>query len=91
VQTEKTVGSKDVAKLAAQMLREYKIFMLRGHGCFSIGPVMEEAYQWCSSLEESCKIYYLTHTLQAAKSALAQEGGLGDMEYRKHTDDYKTW
>jgi L-fuculose-phosphate aldolase len=91
VQTEKTVGSKDVAKLAAQMLREYKIFMLRGHGCFSIGPVLEEAYQWCSSLEESCKIYYLTRTLQASQSALAQEGGLGDMEYRKHTDDYITW
>ena len=27
VQTETTVGSKDVAKLAAEMLREYKIFM----------------------------------------------------------------
>ena len=91
VQTEKTVGSKDVAKLAAQMLREYKIFMLRGHGCFSIGPMLEEAHQWASSLEESCKIYHLTRTLQAAQSALAQEGGLGDMEYRKHTDDYKTW
>jgi L-fuculose-phosphate aldolase len=91
VQTEKTVGSKDVAKLAAQMLREYKIFMLRGHGCFSIGPVLEEAYQWCSSLEESCKIYYLTRTLQAAQLALVQEGGLGDLEYRKHTDDYETW
>jgi len=91
VQTEKTVGSKDVAKLAAQMLREYKIFMLRGHGCFSIGPLLEEAYQWASSLEESCKIYYLTRTLQVARMALAQEGGLGDMEYRKHTDDYKAW
>lgn len=91
VQTETTVGSKDVAKLAAQMLREYKIFMLRGHGCFSIGPVLEEAYQWCSSLEESCRIYYLTRTLQAAQLAISQEGGLGDLEYRKHTSDYKTW
>ena len=52
VQTETTVGSKDVAKLAAEMLREYKIFMLRGHGCFSIGPVLEEAAQWCSSLRK---------------------------------------
>jgi L-fuculose-phosphate aldolase len=91
VHTETTVGSKEVAKLAAQMLREYKIFMLRGHGCFSIGPVLEEAYQWCSSLEESCKIYYLTRTLQAAQLAISQEGGLGDLEYRKHTDHYKTW
>jgi ribulose-5-phosphate 4-epimerase/fuculose-1-phosphate aldolase len=91
VQTETTVGSKDVAKLAVEMLREYKIFMLRGHGCFSIGPVLEEAYQWCSSLEESCKIYYLTRTLQASQLAIAQQSGLGELEYRKHTDDYKTW
>lgn len=91
VQTETTVGSKDVAKLAAEVLREYKIFMLRGHGCFSIGPVLEEAYQWCSSLEESCRMYYYTRTLQAAQAAIAQERGLGDLEYRKHTDDYETW
>ena len=90
VQTETTVGSKDVAKIAAKMLREYKIFMLRGHGCFSIGPVLEEAYQWCSSLEESCKIYYYTRTLQAAEATIAQRG-LGNLEYRKHTDDYQTW
>lgn len=90
VQTETTVGSKDVAKVAAEMLREYKIFMLRGHGCFSTGPVLEEAAQWCSSLEESCKMYYFTRTLQAAEATLAQRG-LGDLEYRKHTDDYQTW
>ena len=90
VQTEATVGSKDVAKLAAEMLREYKIFMLRGHGCFSIGPVLEEAFQWCSSLEESCKIYHYMVTLQAAQATISEKG-LGDLEYRKHTDDYQTW
>jgi L-fuculose-phosphate aldolase len=90
LQTETTVGSKDVAKIAAQVLREYKIFMLRGHGCFSIGPVLEEAYQWCSSLEESCKIGYYTQTLQAAQATIS-ERGLGSLEYRKHTDDYKEW
>jgi L-fuculose-phosphate aldolase len=90
VQTEKTVGSNEVAKLAAEILGEYKIFMLRGHGCFSIGPVLEEAFQWCSSLEESCKMYHLTRTLQAAEAAISQ-GDLGDLEYRKHTEDYDTW
>ena len=68
VQTETTVGSKDVAKLAAETLSEYKIFMLRGHGCFSIGPMLEEAYQWCSSLEESCKMLYLTRMLQLSQA-----------------------
>jgi L-fuculose-phosphate aldolase len=87
---ETTVGSKEVAKIAAQVLREYKIFMLRGHGCFSIGPVLEEAYQWCSSLEESCKIGYYTHTLRAAQAAISQRG-LGGLEYRKHADDYQEW
>ena len=90
VQTETTVGSKDVAKLAAEMLREYKIFMLRGHGCFSTGPVLEEAAQWCSSLEESCKIYHYTKTIQAAEATIAKSG-LGDLEYRKHTEDYNIW
>ena len=90
VSTETTVGSKDVADIAAKVLREYKIFMLRGHGCFSIGPVLEEASQWCSSLEESCKMYYYTMTLRAAQSTISQRG-LGDLEYRKHTEDYQDW
>jgi ribulose-5-phosphate 4-epimerase/fuculose-1-phosphate aldolase len=64
--------------------------MLRGHGCFSIGPVLEEAYQWCSSLEESCKIYYYTSTLQAVEAQIYRRD-LGNLEYRKHTDDYQTW
>jgi ribulose-5-phosphate 4-epimerase/fuculose-1-phosphate aldolase len=52
--------------------------------------VLEEAFQWCSSLEESCKMYYYAKTLQAAESIISKQG-LGDLEYRKHTDDYKTW
>jgi L-fuculose-phosphate aldolase len=91
VQTETTVGSKDVAKLAAEMLSEYKIFMLRGHGCFSIGPMLEEAYQWCSSLEESCKMLYLTRMLQLARAMPLEQENKGHIEYRKHTDDYQTW
>ncbi len=90
VQTEATVGSKDVAKIAGEILREYKIFMLRGHGCFSIGPVLEEAFQWCSSLEESSKIYHYTRTLQAAQATISEKG-LGELEYRKHTEDYDVW
>jgi L-fuculose-phosphate aldolase len=89
VHTETTIGSKDVANIAAKMLCEYKLFMLRGYGCFSIGPVLEEAYQWCSSLEESCKIYYYTRNLQAAEAQISQRG-LGNLEFCKHTEDYKT-
>ena len=91
VQTELTTGSKQVAKLAAEMLREYKIFMLRGHGCFSTGPLLEEAYQWCSSLEEACRIVYLTRMLQLAQATVPSQSGAMHLEYRKHTDNYGTW
>ncbi|GAH22307.1 unnamed protein product, partial [marine sediment metagenome] len=30
--------------------------------------------QWCSSLEESCKIYYLTRSVQAAQVAVSKDG-----------------
>lgn len=91
VEAELTTGSKEVARLAAKMLREYKIFMLRGHGCFSTGPLLEEAFQWCSSLEEACKILYLTRMLQLAQVGVPALGGGEHREYRKHTDSYTTW
>lgn len=91
VQAEMTTGSKEVAKLASKWLREYKIIMLRGHGCFSIGPMLEEAYQWCSCLEEACEIIMRTRLIQAATATLKSLGGDVRIEYRKHSEDYKKW
>lgn len=91
IQAELTTGSKEVAGLAAKALREYKLVMLRGHGCFSIGPVLEEAYQWCTSLEDACRILYATRMLQLAQVAIPSLGGAPQIEYRRHTQDYKNW
>jgi len=90
IQTELTTGSKEVAKLASLWLREYKLIMLRGHGCFSTGPMLEEAYQWCVSLEEACRVLYYLRTLQQAQIALETQG-VKAIEYRKHSDEYKSW
>jgi L-fuculose-phosphate aldolase len=90
IQTELTTGSKEVARLASQGLREYKLIMLRGHGCFSTGPMLEEAYQWCVSLEEACRVLYYLRTLQQAQIALETQGNQ-TLEYRKHSSDYKDW
>lgn len=90
IQTELTTGSKEVARLASQGLREYKLIMLRGHGCFSTGPMLEEAYQWCVSLEEACRVLYYLRTLQQAQIALETQGNQA-LEYRKHSSDYKNW
>ncbi|MFO8060390.1 MAG: class II aldolase/adducin family protein, partial [Bacillota bacterium] len=47
---EKTVGSDEVMEKVPEALKEYKIVMLRGHGSFAIGQMLEEAYQWTSTL-----------------------------------------
>ena len=80
VSVEYASGSKEMAETVAEALQGYKIIMQRGHGCFSIGETLEDAYQWVSALEEVCDII-LDHKL------------LGEplIEYRKHSDSYSKW
>jgi L-fuculose-phosphate aldolase len=54
--------------------------MVRGHGCFAIGQVLEEAWQWVSCLEESALVIYYARTL-----------GGQTKEFRKNADQYKKW
>jgi L-fuculose-phosphate aldolase len=91
ITAELTAGSKQVAELAGKALCEYKIIMLRGHGCFSTGPLLEEAYEWCSVLEESCKVIYITRMLQMAKVGMTGLLQSDRIEYRKHSEEYKSW
>ncbi len=56
ITTELTVGADEVAEKLPPVLRDYRIAVLRGHGSFATGQVLEEAYQWTSSLEAACKV-----------------------------------
>lgn len=80
VSVEMASGSVEMANAVSEALRGYKIIMQRGHGCFSTGQTLEEAYHWVSTLEEVSDII-LEHEL------------LGEplIEYRKHSDSYKKW
>lgn len=80
VSVEMASGSTEMANIVSEALRGYKIIMQRGHGCFSIGQTLEEAYHWVSTLEEVSDII-LEHKL------------LGEplIEYRKHSESYKKW
>ncbi len=49
-------GSKEMAEVIPKYLKDYPIVMARGHGAFSIGETLEEAFYYCSSLENSAKI-----------------------------------
>jgi len=80
IATEKTIGSQEVAKVLPKYLKEYKIVMLRGHGSFAIGQMLEEALMWSSTLEASARII-----------AIAE--GLGEKikEYRRKSEEYSRW
>lgn len=80
VSAEKTIGSADVAGVVAPALRDHKAVVLRGHGSFVIGELLEEAYMLTSSLEFSSRILYLVR-------------GLGECvkEYRKGAESFKSW
>jgi L-fuculose-phosphate aldolase len=80
VTAEFASGSAELVEKLPSALQEYKIVMLRGHGCFSIGQTLEEAFQWASCLEESCQI------ILAAKAINEPL-----VEYRKMGEEYRTW
>jgi len=80
VACELTAGSAQVAALLPTWLKEYDIVMLRGHGPFAIGHLLEEAYQITSVLEMSCRVL----TIEQGLSGEAHE-------YRKGSERYETW
>jgi L-fuculose-phosphate aldolase len=80
VSVELASGSKEMDEKVSKKLREYKIIMQRGHGCFAIGQTLEEAYHWVSALEEVSDII-LEHELFGEEL----------IEYRKHSESYKNW
>ncbi|MHB0976702.1 MAG: aldolase [Candidatus Aquicultorales bacterium] len=80
VALEVTAGSKEMAELIPEILKRYKICMLRGHGTFAIGQLLEEAFQWTSIVETSCTVLNKLKTL-----------GEETKEYRSFSDEYKRW
>jgi L-fuculose-phosphate aldolase len=53
------------ADIIAQAFKNVRIVVVRGHGSFAIGQILEEAYDITSTFEESCKVLCLLKSLQA--------------------------
>ncbi|HEX75414.1 MAG TPA: aldolase [Dehalococcoidia bacterium] len=53
----------ELAEEIAEALKEHKIILVRGHGSFAAGQLLEEAYHYTTTLEESCRLLYLLKTL----------------------------
>jgi len=61
----KTIGSEEAAQLVSEQLKEHKIVLVRGHGSFARGDMLEEAFMYTSSLESSA--FFLYHLHNAGK------------------------
>jgi L-fuculose-phosphate aldolase len=61
---EKTVKPGECAEEIAEALTTHKIILVRGHGSFAAGQLLEEAYHYTTTLEESCRLLYLLKALQ---------------------------
>jgi L-fuculose-phosphate aldolase len=80
VSAEYASGSLEMANAVAQALKGYKVIMLRGHGCFAVGQTLEEAFHWCSTLEEVSDIILEARLLDEEH-----------IEYRRHSEAYQKW
>ena len=47
----------------AQALKKHRIVIVRGHGSFAIGQLLEEAHNCTTALEESCQVLCLLNSL----------------------------
>jgi L-fuculose-phosphate aldolase len=64
------VKSGGLADVITEALTDHHIVMVRGHGSFAIGQLLEEAYNYTTALEESCKIACLLKSLNAQQKAV---------------------
>ena len=62
------VKSGGLADIIAEALQSHGIVMVRGHGSFAIGQILEEAHTRTTTLEESCKVLCLLKSLKVSPS-----------------------
>jgi len=55
-----------MADIIAQALKQHHIIMVRGHGSFAVGQLLEEAHNYTATLEESCQVIYLLKSLRVS-------------------------
>ena len=48
-------GMPQMANKVTDAFKNYKIIMLRGHGRYTTGQTLDEAFFWSSTLEEACR------------------------------------
>ncbi len=62
------VSQLKLADAIAQALKQHRVVLVRGHGSFAIGQLLEEAYSLTTALEESCQVICLLKSLRASSA-----------------------
>lgn len=52
------MGSRELAKNAANALKDHKGAIIKEHGPIAIGKIVEEAFVMICSIEHACKVKY---------------------------------
>ena len=66
---EDSIGSEEVEKKLPPILQNYNAAIVKGHGTFAHGELLEEAYNWITVVESICKLIYLVKNLGGETSA----------------------
>jgi L-fuculose-phosphate aldolase len=53
-----------LADIIAEALKSHRIVVVRGHGTFAVGQLLDEAYNCTTGLEEACEILCLMKSMQ---------------------------
>ncbi len=53
------IGSRELAENTARALEGRKGVIVRGHGTFAVGKILEEAYVVTTQIEHACRVKYL--------------------------------
>jgi L-fuculose-phosphate aldolase len=64
LQCAETIGSECVEENLPRLISRNKVAVIRGHGVFSCGKSLEEAFSYISVLESACQIIYLDRLLR---------------------------
>jgi L-fuculose-phosphate aldolase len=78
VVVERLSGSKELETRVTETLQAYKGLIVRGHGTFAIGKLLEEAYHVTCMIEATCTIRYLVDLTGLASK-------------RDKATQYRTW
>jgi L-fuculose-phosphate aldolase len=60
----------DLAEEIAEALKQYKVVLVQGHGSFAAGQLLEEAYNYTTILEQSCRLLYLLKALKVSPKVM---------------------